>query len=711
MWLMRWLPQGRALPRAAWVQRHRVVVSIALVQAAVLGVVSALWGPAPSFAPLHVAIVALPALLAIPGRLPRTVRSSLATTSLMAASMMLVYLWSGQTEAHFHFFVMVALVALYQDWAPFGTALFLVLAHHGILGTVLPHDVFGHHHAYMHPWLWAGVHAAFVLAASVTSLAAWRLNEQIVLRDAVTGLASRTMFHELATAASRRSAPFGVVFVDLDDFKNVNDTHGHDVGDHLLTAVGGRLAGALRASDTLARLGGDEFAAIVHGSALQVEMAANRMLASLDTPIEVDGLRLRVAASIGVAARGETRTLQPVARVLAGDRVAAGTTKVVAGLLRDADVAMYAAKDGGKHRVVAYTDGMTDSVRRRSNLQQDLKQAVDDGQVGVAYQPIVDMGAEQVTGYEALARWHHPTAGTISPAEFIDWAEADGTIVALGAFVLDRAVENAARWSRDLDRPVQMAVNVSPTQLTSPGWVASVTEVLDRHGLPAGQLTLEITENVVAIDAERAIEVLAELRDRGVRIAIDDFGTGFSNLAYLRRLPCDVIKIDRSFVADIDSDPTTATLVSSMIQLAASMDLDVVAEGVETTGQRRTLALMGCSRAQGFLFARPQPSPQHQLVTQVADAGGVVPARASHPQVAAASGDVASPAHPVDDGPTGVHRLSHYLAGPTGGVRARCSCGYLTTQTAKRSDAHEQLAALHGLTVVASNAGSVGLSS
>ncbi|MDO9381124.1 MAG: EAL domain-containing protein [Nocardioidaceae bacterium] len=693
MWLLRWLPQGRALPRAVWVQRHRVVMAIAFAQAIVLGVVSAFWGPSPSYAPMHAAIVALPALLAMPQWLPRTVRSSLATTSLMTASMMLIYLWGGQTEAHFHFFVMVALVALYQDWAPFGTALLLVLAHHGILGTLVPHDVFGHHGAHVHPWLWAGIHAGFVLAASVASLAAWRLNEQVVLRDAVTGLASRTLFHELATAASRRDDPFGIVFVDLDDFKRVNDTHGHDVGDQLLTAVAGRLAGALRACDVLARLGGDEFAAIVTGTTLQVESSATRMLAALEAPIEIDGLRLRVGASLGIATRDGNRPVAG-ARGLPRDLASPGGRPDVAALLRDADVAMYAAKDGGKHRVVTYTDGMTDSVRRRSNLQQDLHEAIETGQITVAYQPVVDMATEQVRGYEALARWDHPTAGAVSPAEFIDWAEADGSIVPLGTLVLDQAVARAAAWSRDLLRPLEMAVNVSPTQLTAPGWVDAVVQALHRNELPAHQLILEITENVVATDRDRAIGVLGTLRAHGVRIAIDDFGTGFSNLVHLRDVPADIIKIDRSFVADIDTDATTATLVSSIVQLATSLDMDVVAEGVETFQQRDSLVMMGCRRAQGFLFARPEATPQHQLVssvttTQSAEAHDLTRvATVSAEDLATRDGASA---------PGRAHRLSHYLATSASGVRAQCSCGFRTSDAASRTAALSLLHSAHGL--------------
>ncbi|MDO9380406.1 MAG: bifunctional diguanylate cyclase/phosphodiesterase [Nocardioidaceae bacterium] len=605
------LPSGQMLPGSTWRHRHRVVVAFALLQVGVVLATAVSRLPSAGV-PTAVAVLSLLACVTalVPDVEPRA-RTVLAALSLAAGPMVLASLEVGVAVAHLQVLVVVAVVALYEDWRPFGTVVGSMSVFYLVQG-VTGEATTGATAA--DTWSSTGVNVAFFLVAATTSLAAWRLHEDVVLRDAVTGLGSRTRFQQLTTAAARGSAPFGVVFIDLDDFKTVNDTHGHDVGDQLLTAVGRRLAGCLRATDTLARLGGDEFAAIVHARPREVEEAASRMLRSLAAPVVVGEVSLEVGASMGVAGLDVTRRPAdlPAGARSRGAVVTAQARRDVTALLRDADVALYAAKDRGKNCVVVYAPGMTDLVRRLSTLQQDLRHALERGEIEVHFQPVVEMDTGHVRGYEALARWQHRTAGPVSPAEFIAWAEADRSIGALGAHVLDVAVERAARWTRQTGRPIQMGVNVSPVQLVTPGWAETVRRSLLAHGLPPTQLVLEVTENLVADQCGPAVEALASLRADGVRVAIDDFGTGFSNFEYLRRLPVDVIKIDRSFVAEVACGRTTATVVSAIVHLAGSLGAEVIAEGVETPDQRDALVAMGCIGAQGFLFARPAPGPQHE---------------------------------------------------------------------------------------------------
>jgi diguanylate cyclase len=584
------LPQGRHLPEEVWKRRHRAVLRVAAAQAAGLGVMALLLGRSPLTALLLALAVAYPLVFTVLPGAGRGLRSAAATASLLAASVVLVYLMEGLTEAHFHFFVMVGLAALYQNWVPFGMALAVVLAHHGVVGTLFPHSVFGHANGQHSPWTWTLVHGAFVLAASLAHLAAWRLNEQQGLRDPLTGLANRTLLLETtARMLARRSGPTSVLFLDLDDFKDVNDSRGHAVGDQLLTTVSQRIEGCVRSVDQVARLGGDEFAIVVAGSARTAAEVGDRVLAALADPVVVDGRAIHVRVSIGVADSTS-----------AGDR-SAGT------LLRNADLAMYLAKSSGKNRVVVYAEGMERAAQSKAELITDLDSAVAEGQLAVHYQPTVELSGGATTGYEALLRWQHPTRGLVPPMEFIPLAEESGAIVEIGRWVLTEATDQAARWSRETGRPIDIAVNLSPRQLLDDDVVSTVRAALADSGLPAGQLTLEVTEGVLIDDVEAVVDVLRALRGLGVRIAIDDFGTGYSSLSYLRRLPADVVKIDRSFVQDLGSGGRSTTLVASIIELARSLELEVVAEGVETEEQRRFLEQQQCPLIQGFLLARPMP--------------------------------------------------------------------------------------------------------
>ena len=340
------LPRGRMLPAEVWRRRHQVIVRLAVAQALALLVFGLARGLPISEAALGAAAVAAPLLAALPAHFSRGVRSTATSVSLFLASTVLVHFWGGQTEAHFHFFVMVGVVALYQDWLPFGVGLAIVVVHHGVLGTLQPHQVFSHHEAMAHPWSWAAVHAGFVLAASVAHLTSWRLNEHQGLHDPLTGLANRTLLREGLTRSLARGLPVSVVLIDLDDFKDVNDSRGHAAGDRLLLAVAERLDASARGAGEIARLGGDEFAVSVPAGAEAARRVGERFVAGLAQPVHVDGRQLSVHASIGVA---DSATLSGPASP--GPCHAAARADE---LLRNTDLALHRANAGGKNRVVGY---------------------------------------------------------------------------------------------------------------------------------------------------------------------------------------------------------------------------------------------------------------------------------------------------------------------------------------------------------------------
>jgi diguanylate cyclase (GGDEF)-like protein len=590
---LRLLPEGRLLPEAVWQRRHRAIVRLCFLSAALLVLFAWLRGYGQPAAVVVLVAVSGPAWLGISSSLGRKGQAAATTVSLMAASAALVHLWQGVTESHFIFFVMVGVVSLYQDWVPYGIALVMVVAHHGILGTLYPHVVFSSHAAAHDPWLWAGIHGAFVLAASLTHLAAWRLNEDQVLSDPLTGLANRTLLEEITHRVLQRGGSVSVLFIDLDDFKAVNDSRGHAEGDGLLLVLAERLRSCVRPGDVVARLGGDEFAIVVNGGPDVARAVGERVLIALGVPVPLDdGTVITVHGSVGLASSADT-----------GDRTAGA-------LLRNADLAMYLAKAQGKNRMVAYADGMAEAARRRADLAQDLAGAADAGQLAVHYQPTVRLSDGRTTGFEALVRWQHPDRGLVPPVEFIPLAEETGAITGIGRWVLGEALRQGAAWTAETGTPLRMAVNLSPRQFQDGDVVADVVAALAETGFPAGQLTLEVTEGVLVRDVDAVVGQLESLRALGIRIAIDDFGTGFSGLSYLRHLPADIIKIDRSFVSDLPTGRSATTLITSIVELARTLGLDVVAEGVETEGQRLALRELDCAQAQGYLFARPEPADQ-----------------------------------------------------------------------------------------------------
>jgi diguanylate cyclase (GGDEF)-like protein/PAS domain S-box-containing protein len=414
--------------------------------------------------------------------------------------------------------------------------------------------------------------------------------------DALTNLANRTLFNDrLAHAFDRRGRTAGtlaVLFVDLDDFKGVNDGLGHAAGDELLGQIAARLLRHVRAVDTVARLGGDEFAILVEDAPDDdaVLDVASHILEALHEAFVVDGTPIMVHASIGIA-------------------TTASATASAEELMRQADVAMYAAKAGGKARFAMYDESMDAAVLGRLRLEAELRRAIDADELVVHYQPEVDLETGHVVALEALVRWNHPERGIIPPLEFIPIAEDSGLIVPLGRQVLHEACKQARAWHAQLpDRaPVGISVNLSPRELAQPDLVPAIREVLQRTGLPAASLTLEITETVVMADFAGSAEKLRALQALGVRVAIDDFGTGYSSLSYLERLPIDILKIDKSFVDRLEAseDPV---MVRAITQLADALRLQLVAEGVEHPGQAAELRSLGCHLGQGYYFARPLPS-------------------------------------------------------------------------------------------------------
>ncbi|HEV8698098.1 MAG TPA: EAL domain-containing protein [Candidatus Limnocylindrales bacterium] len=421
-----------------------------------------------------------------------------------------------------------------------------------------------------------------------------RLKEELrfqAYHDPLTGLANRTLFLERAEQQLDRVVPDGMpvlLFLDLDDFKVVNDTLGHAAGDRLLVDVADRLRDVLRPGDVAARLGGDEFAVLLDGPELQQAVSvADRIIDTLRAPFLVQGQEITVGASIGVAA---ART----------------GTEAAHELLRNADVAMYKAKGSGKNRVSVFEPTMHAAIVARHALSAELSRSLGRGELVVYFQPIVAIRGLVVTGFEALVRWRHPTRGLINPAEFIPLAEETGVITALGRYVLEEACRQAALWAphAEPDRPLSIAVNLSAQQLQETDFVSELREIVDASGIDPEQLVLEMTETVMFHETAMTLARLEAIRSLGVRIAIDDFGTGYSSLGYLRRFRVDILKIAREFVAPADHTDEWA-FAGAIIALGRTLGLTIVAEGIESNGQLERLRGLGCELGQGYLFGRP----------------------------------------------------------------------------------------------------------
>jgi diguanylate cyclase (GGDEF)-like protein/PAS domain S-box-containing protein len=728
---VRWrdrLPRGQTLPPALWARRHRALTLIAWAHVPALFVFGLVTRHSLADSAIDVTPIAVLAFLAGRTGLRRRERAAMVCLALLTASAMLVQLWDGKIEGHFHFFVMVTLLATYEEWFPYLLAFLYVLLHHGVMGALDASAVYDHADAQQHPWLWAGVHAVFISALGVVNIVSWRMNEDA--RDAVrdsdvrfrsafedapigmalvgldgmiqrvnanlcaatgrteqellgvaleeltpeedrdgspwpaeagieverrftrgdgsvgwglwqhslvrdrgdepaywvshvldisarkgverqldyqahhdplTGLPNRTLFlHALREAIDQTGEDeVAVLFVDLDNFKLINDSLGHGAGDRLLVVVAERMRRVLRPDDMIARFGGDEFAVTIGsaGGETAARRVADRLASALRAPVELDGRQRFVTASFGVRS------------------VPAGAADPEE-LLRDADAARSRAKELGKARCEVFDSSMRERAVERLDLEGGLRHALDRGELQVLYQPLVELASGRIVGAEALLRWQHPERGLVVPPLFIPIAEQTGLIVPIGAWVLEEACRQAATWSRDKGRELSIAVNVSPRQLASTEFAGVVEDALAATGLDPGQLCLEITESAVMADPEAATAVLERLKAIGVRLAIDDFGVGYSSLGQLKALlPVDTIKIDKSFVDGVTGEGEDHAIVDAVLRLAAGLGLDAVAEGVESSEQVDALIGMGCRLSQGFHFARPQtPAELEQLL-------------------------------------------------------------------------------------------------
>ena len=711
--------------------RHRAITVLLWLHVAGVASYGLIRGHDGTHVLVETGLVAALAIGATQRRLSRATRSVMATLGLVTASAVLTHFSGGLIEMHFHFFVVVAVISLYQSWLPFLVALSFVVIHHGVGGQLAAAAVYNHPSAVSDAWRWALIHGGFILGESAACLVAWRLNEIALeserdarretekahndlaaaqalsrvgswewdeanstmwwsdemfrlvgrqpgefvpgpssfldhfpeaerervtlliedalrrtggidlecvivradgtdaiihargevatspdgsgtrllgtchditerkaleaevehraLHDALTGLPNRALFLdrlEHALSVGRRvDTPLTLLYLDLDDFKTVNDNLGHGIGDDLLAIVGERLVAAVRSSDTVARLGGDEFAVLLEDTTLEAAaVVADKLLATLQEPAEIGGSRLLVRASIGIATAG--------AKDDSGD------------LLRHADIAMYAAKRQGKHGHRVFNEQMHSSLTARMRLEADLAEAIALQQLVLHYQPLVDLETGLVEGVEALVRWDHPTRGLLPPSEFIPVAEEIGLIGALGNWVLRRATRDVRKIHVAMGRPLYVSVNVAAPQLQT-DFVETVTIALADAELPAEHLLLEITETCLMTQTDAVVEQLGLLREMGVRVAIDDFGTGYSSLAYLRSLPIDHLKIDRSFIRNITEGPEESALAHSIIKLGSVFGLRIVGEGVEQPEQAALLRELGCDIGQGYHFLRP----------------------------------------------------------------------------------------------------------
>ena len=386
-----------------------------------------------------------------------------------------------------------------------------------------------------------------------------------------------------------------MLWLDLDGFKVVNDSLGHFVGDLLLQRVAERLSSHLREVDTAARFGGDEFAVLLHHVAdfASVEAVVTRLQEHLGRPYDLNGHEVVVTASIGIAssATGYERPED---------------------VLRDADIAMYRAKASGRASFAAFDASMYAGAISRLQIETELRQAIDQGQLELYYQPILHLGNRELIGMEALVRWHHPTRGLIAPADFLPVAEESGLIVPMGRWVQAEACRRMLAWRSAgvVPEGARMSVNLSNREFWNPALLQQLDQVLEETGTPAEWLVLEITEGVIMHNIERALDVLSELHKRGVHLHIDDFGTGYSSLEALHRLPIDALKIDRGFVANMEQDGRSNELVRTIVHLGRNLGVDVIAEGIETPAQQQILTLMGCPEGQGYWFSVPLPASE-----------------------------------------------------------------------------------------------------
>jgi diguanylate cyclase (GGDEF)-like protein/PAS domain S-box-containing protein len=423
---------------------------------------------------------------------------------------------------------------------------------------------------------------------------------QLALYDPLTGLANRAFFHERLKHAIKlrhdEGHATGLLYIDLDDFKGINDRWGHDLGDEVLREIGQRIEHSVRPGDTAARLGGDEFAVVLTEPVTPDDAVgvAERLLTEIGRPLKTGSGPVYTGASIGIAFGSNDETL-----------------------LKEADIAMYRAKSNSEMGF-AFFDPQLDRVAvERSQRIGELREGIAREEFRLDYQAVVDLDRNEITGYEALVRWEHPTAGELPPGDFIPLAEETGLIVGLGEWVLTEACTEATNLHRLHGRPVHMSVNVSARQLHNPDFFRHVSRALDSSALMPNLLTLELTESTLLASDERVSRTLQKIKDLGVVLALDDFGTGYASLSYLRQFPIDVVKIDRSFTAHADSEHGDLVLLKGIIDLGHALELNLVAEGIETPEQHTIVRQLGCQQAQGFYFGRPSHPAQRNLDSSI----------------------------------------------------------------------------------------------
>jgi len=425
--------------------------------------------------------------------------------------------------------------------------------------------------------------------------------------DELTGVVNRNMFgqrlNHALVRARRDNQQFAILFLDLDRFKNINDTLGHEAGDIVLKETGQRLSGCLRESDTVGRFGGDEFVILLEAMPQPTHSAvvAQKILAAIARPFTFDGQHFQITASIGISTYP-------------------GDSEDPQNLLKNADIAMYRAKEQGKNNYQFYSAQMNIHTRERLAMESTLRGALERDEFVLHYQPKIDLGSRRVVGMEALVRWQHPASGLIPPAQFIPIAEETGLIVPIGEWVMRTACAQSKSWREQGLPPLRIAVNLSPRQFAHEGLLLDVKKILSEAGLDSAALELEVTEGMVMHDPEHAAIVLGELKTAGVTLSIDDFGTGYSSLSYLKRFPIDSLKIDRSFVKDLPLDAEDAAITQAIIVMAHSLGLKVIAEGVETEAQAAFLRMYGCDEAQGYHFSKPVPA--HEIARLLLDSAG-----------------------------------------------------------------------------------------
>jgi diguanylate cyclase (GGDEF)-like protein/PAS domain S-box-containing protein len=428
--------------------------------------------------------------------------------------------------------------------------------------------------------------------------------ERLALYDPLTGLPNRALFgdrlrHVLARRG--RDSATAVYFLDLDRFKRINDSLGHGAGDEVLREVAERLSAVVRPEDTVARFGGDEFTVLCEsvGGVLEAVSIADRLQRPLRQPLRAGGAELRLSASIGVA-------------LVEADDNGDGQH-----LIEDADAAMYRAKERGGARTELFDTAMRDNAVRAMRIEQELQRALEQGELRLYYQPGVDLATGQVVGAEALVRWEHPQRGLIMPDRFLGIAEETGLIVPLGMWVMSETCRHLAEWqSRPETAHLQLSLNLSARELTHPDLVSSVLGCVRDSGVDPHSLTIEVTESTAMADGDTGFRALRDLSGEGIRVAIDDFGTGYSSLEQLRRMPVDIVKVDRSFVSGMSADSTDREIVAAVVGMGRALKLSVVAEGIETTEQAEALRDLGCDIGQGYLYAKPLPAEEMDELAQ-----------------------------------------------------------------------------------------------